>query len=139
MGGAAGGQEKGGSSEEAPPLNQRAWRGCPCAGRRAKERAGDAGAWLAGGASQALVPSMEAVLGAFLQLLSFWFALAFLLIVLPSVFGLSLGISEFYLQVLVKILEVSRRASPEGCARRSAQGVAYLSLLPPFPPRASIS
>lgn len=81
----------------------------------------------AGGASQALVPSMEAILGVFLQLLSLWFALAFLLIVLPSVFGLSLGFSEFYLRVLVKILEVSRRGFPEGSARRSAQGAAYFS------------
>lgn len=68
----------------------------------------------AGGASQALVPTMEAILGVFLQLLSLWFALAFLLIVLPSVFGLSLGFSEFYLRVLVKILEVSRRGSRKG-------------------------
>ncbi|XP_063166757.1 glycerol-3-phosphate acyltransferase 3 [Candoia aspera] len=48
---------------------------------------------------------MEALLDAFLKLLSLWFALAFLLIVLPSVFGVSLGISELYLRVLVKILE----------------------------------
>lgn len=82
---------------------------------------------------------MEAVLGAFLQLLSFWFALAFLLIVLPSVFGLSLGISEFYLQVLVKILEVSRRVLPQRGVpggRRKAQLILPL----PFPnPRASTS
>ncbi|XP_060635281.2 glycerol-3-phosphate acyltransferase 3 [Anolis sagrei] len=48
---------------------------------------------------------MEKVLAIALELLSAWFALAFLLIVLPSIFGVSLGISELYLKVLVKTLE----------------------------------
>uniref|UniRef100_A0A8C6VKH4 Glycerol-3-phosphate acyltransferase 3 n=1 Tax=Naja naja TaxID=35670 RepID=A0A8C6VKH4_NAJNA len=64
---------------------------------------------------------MEAVLAVFLQLLSFWFALAFLLIVLPSVFGLSLGISEFYLQVLVKILEWATLRIQKGIRREQKQ------------------
>lgn len=136
MGGAAGGQEKGRQLGRGAASEPSAPGGFfpPCAGRRAKGREPGTPALGCGGASQALVASMEAILGAFLQLLSLWFALAFLLIVLPSVFGLSLGVSELYLRALVKILEVSRRGFPEGCARRSAQRRS-LFFFPCSPPR----
>lgn len=41
------------------------------------------------------------------KLLSTWLTLVVGLILLPSVFGLSLGISEVYMKILVKTLEVS--------------------------------
>lgn len=46
------------------------------------------------------------------KVLSTWLTLVVGLIVLPSAFGLSLGISEFYMKILVKTLEVS---AAEGC------------------------
>ncbi|XP_048365955.1 glycerol-3-phosphate acyltransferase 3 [Sphaerodactylus townsendi] len=52
---------------------------------------------------------MEGLLAAVVALLSLWFTLAFLLIVLPSIFGLSLGISELYIRILVKTLEWATR------------------------------
>lgn len=57
---------------------------------------------------EGLPPScnMEVLLSILLNVLGFWFATAFLLIVLPSVFGVSLGISQLYIKVLVKTLEV---------------------------------
>ncbi|XP_070614172.1 glycerol-3-phosphate acyltransferase 3 isoform X2 [Erythrolamprus reginae] len=60
---------------------------------------------------------MEALLGAVWQLLSAWFAVAALLIVLPSVFGLSLGISELYLHGLVKSLEWATLRIQKGIRR----------------------
>lgn len=36
-----------------------------------------------------------------------WLSLVFGLILLPSAFGMSLGISEMYMKILVKTLEVS--------------------------------
>lgn len=41
------------------------------------------------------------------KLLSTWLTLVGSLILLPSAFGLSLGISEVYMKILVKTLEVS--------------------------------
>lgn len=41
------------------------------------------------------------------KLLSTWLTLVGGLILLPSAFGLSLGISELYMKILVKTLEVS--------------------------------
>lgn len=41
------------------------------------------------------------------KLLSTWLTLVGGLILLPSAFGLSLGISEIYMKILVKTLEVS--------------------------------
>ncbi|KAJ7327174.1 hypothetical protein JRQ81_016933 [Phrynocephalus forsythii] len=48
---------------------------------------------------------MEKVLTLAAHLLGVWFSLVFLLIVLPSLFGVSLGISELYLKALVKTWE----------------------------------
>uniref|UniRef100_A0A8D0H3T4 Glycerol-3-phosphate acyltransferase 3 n=1 Tax=Sphenodon punctatus TaxID=8508 RepID=A0A8D0H3T4_SPHPU len=39
--------------------------------------------------------------------LSVWFTLVFTLILMPSMFGVSLGISEIYMKILVKTLEVT--------------------------------
>nr|XP_056711235.1 glycerol-3-phosphate acyltransferase 3 [Euleptes europaea] len=52
---------------------------------------------------------MEGLLSVAAAVLSLWFALAFLTIVLPSVCGLSLGISELYINLLVKTLEWATR------------------------------
>lgn len=41
------------------------------------------------------------------KILSTWLTLVLCLILLPSVFGVSLGISEVYMKILVKTLEVS--------------------------------
>lgn len=41
------------------------------------------------------------------QILYTWLTLVFGLILLPSAFGVSLGISEIYMKILVKTLEVS--------------------------------
>lgn len=69
---------------------------------------------------------MVDLLSVLLALLSLWFTVAFLMIVLPSVFGVSLGISELYIKILVKTLEVSRTAFPSpGC-----QGGAAFSQVP---------
>ncbi|KAL8206366.1 UNVERIFIED_CONTAM: hypothetical protein K2H54_024268 [Gekko kuhli] len=59
---------------------------------------------------------MEDLLSALLALLSLWFTVAFLMIVLPSIFGVSLGISELYIKILVKTLEIlPQRSRPEYC------------------------
>lgn len=50
------------------------------------------------------------------KLLSTWLTLVGGLILLPSAFGLSLGISEIYMKILVKTLEVSAGKDVEpGC------------------------
>lgn len=56
--------------------------------------------------SETVRPAME---GAELagKVLSTWLALVLGLILLPSAFGVSLGISEIYMKILVKTLEVS--------------------------------
>lgn len=41
------------------------------------------------------------------KILSTWLTLVLGLILLPSAFGVSLGISEIYMKILVKTLEVS--------------------------------
>lgn len=43
------------------------------------------------------------------KILSTWLTLVLGLILLPSAFGVSLGISELYMKILVKTLEVSPR------------------------------
>ncbi|XP_062991705.1 glycerol-3-phosphate acyltransferase 3 [Elgaria multicarinata webbii] len=73
---------------------------------------------------------MEELLAAALQLLSFWFMLAFLLIVLPSIFGVSLGISELYLKVLMKILEWATLRIEKGIRRRQQQQQQQTQTLP---------
>lgn len=45
------------------------------------------------------------------KILSTWLTLVLGLILLPSAFGVSLGISEIYMKILVKTLEVSSRTS----------------------------
>lgn len=51
------------------------------------------------------------------KLLSTWLTLVGGLILLPSAFGLSLGISEIYMKILVKTLEVSAGKDVEpGCS-----------------------
>lgn len=46
------------------------------------------------------------------KILSTWLALVLGLILLPSAFGVSLGISELYMKILVKTLEVSAEGTP---------------------------
>lgn len=58
--------------------------------------------------------AMEQLFYVLLKLFSLWFTLGFLLIVLPSLFGASLGISELYIKVLVKTLEVGEPPPPPG-------------------------
>jgi glycerol-3-phosphate O-acyltransferase 3/4 len=43
------------------------------------------------------------------KIVSTWLTLVLSLILLPSAFGVSLGISEIYMKILVKTLEVSTR------------------------------
>ncbi|KAF7252891.1 Glycerol-3-phosphate acyltransferase 3 [Varanus komodoensis] len=62
--------------------------------------------------------SMEELLALALQVLSLWFSMALLLIVLPSVFGVSLGISELYLKVLMKTLEWATRRIERGIKKQ---------------------
>lgn len=50
---------------------------------------------------------MEDLISAAAKVLSVWLTVVITLIVLPSVFGVSLGISEVYMRILVKTLEVS--------------------------------
>lgn len=50
------------------------------------------------------------------KLLSTWLTLVGSLILLPSAFGLSLGISEIYMKILVKTLEVSAGKEVEPCS-----------------------
>lgn len=53
-----------------------------------------------------------------MKLLSTWLTLVIGLILLPSAFGLSIGISEIYMKILVKTLEVSE--CREGCGAPAA-------------------
>ncbi|KAJ6657506.1 hypothetical protein lerEdw1_002441 [Lerista edwardsae] len=66
---------------------------------------------------------MEVLLSVLLNVLGFWFAAAFLLIVLPSVFGVSLGISQLYIRVLVKTLEWATLRIEKGIRRQQTEAV----------------
>lgn len=63
------------------------------------------------------------------KLLSTWLTLVIGLILLPSAFGVSLGISEMYMKILVKTLEVSvrgptrRPGTVEGFGEREPRAV----------------
>lgn len=48
------------------------------------------------------------------KILSIWMILFVALILLPSVFRVSLGISHFYVQILIKVLEVSWEVGSKG-------------------------
>ncbi|XP_077157120.1 glycerol-3-phosphate acyltransferase 3-like [Paroedura picta] len=65
--------------------------------------------------------AVESVVSALLALLGLWFAGAFLMIVLPSVFGVSLGISELYIKSLVKTLEWATRRIQKGIQDQRAE------------------
>lgn len=66
------------------------------------------------------------------KILSTWLTLVLGLILLPSAFGVSLGISEIYMKILVKTLEVSARkdAAASHCSEdfRGNLGLWALSL-----------
>ncbi|XP_019408851.1 PREDICTED: glycerol-3-phosphate acyltransferase 3 [Crocodylus porosus] len=64
---------------------------------------------------------MEAWGAAVAAALSVWFALVLGLILLPSVVGLSLGISELYMTVLVKTLEWATRRIEKGVKKQQAR------------------
>lgn len=81
------------------------------------------------------------------KVLSTWLTLVLGLILLPSAFGVSLGISEVYMKILVKTLEV-RAGGPDGrearcdgepgrAGPRQRPGGRSVSLLPPVFPMAS--
>lgn len=54
------------------------------------------------------------------KLLSTWLTLVGGLILLPSAFGLSLGISEIYMKILVKTLEWATLRIQKGAPKESA-------------------
>ncbi|XP_020657424.3 glycerol-3-phosphate acyltransferase 3 isoform X2 [Pogona vitticeps] len=66
---------------------------------------------------------MEKLLTLAFHLLGAWFALVFLLIVLPSLFGISLGISELYLKALVKTWEWATLRIEKGIRRQQREAV----------------
>uniref|UniRef100_A0A8C8RGK8 Glycerol-3-phosphate acyltransferase 3 n=1 Tax=Pelusios castaneus TaxID=367368 RepID=A0A8C8RGK8_9SAUR len=66
---------------------------------------------------------MEDLGSAVVQVLSVWLTLVFTLILLPSVFGMSLGISELYMRLLVKTLEWATRRIQKGVRQQQAQSL----------------